>query len=101
MAKKAHIEKEKKKAKIVEMNREKRTALKQRATDLNSSEEARFEARMLLNKMPKNTISTRQRNRCAFTGRSRGYLRKFGVSRITFREMASNGLIPGITKASW
>ena len=101
MAKKALIEKEKKKAKIVEMNREKRTALKQRATDLNSSEEARFEARMLLNKMPKNTISTRQRNRCAFTGRSRGYLRKFGVSRITFREMASNGLIPGITKASW
>jgi small subunit ribosomal protein S14 len=101
MARKALIEKEKKKALIVERNREKRTALKQRATDVNSSEEARFEARMLLNKMSKNTCPNRLRNRCAFTGRSRGYLRKFGVSRITFREMASHGLIPGITKASW
>jgi small subunit ribosomal protein S14 len=54
-----------------------------------------------LTKLPKNASPTRVVNRCAFTGRRRGYLRKFGCSRLTFREAALNGLIPGITKASW
>jgi small subunit ribosomal protein S14 len=54
-----------------------------------------------LTKLPKNASPTRVVNRCAMTGRRRGYLRKFGCSRLTFREAALNGLIPGIVKASW
>jgi small subunit ribosomal protein S14 len=54
-----------------------------------------------LSRLPRNSNPNRQRNRCKITGRSRGYMRQFGISRITFREMASFGLIPGIRKASW
>jgi small subunit ribosomal protein S14 len=54
-----------------------------------------------LTKLPKNASPTRVVNRCSFSGRRRGYLRKFGCSRLTFREAALNGLIPGVTKASW
>jgi Ribosomal protein S14 len=54
-----------------------------------------------LSRLPRNSNPNRQRNRCKLTGRTRGYMRQFGVSRITFREMASFGLIPGIRKASW
>ncbi len=54
-----------------------------------------------LSRLPRNSNPNRQRNRCKLTGRSRGYMRQFGVSRITFREMASFGLIPGVKKASW
>jgi small subunit ribosomal protein S14 len=54
-----------------------------------------------LSKLPKNASPTRVVNRCAMSGRRRGFLRKFGVSRMTFREAALNGLIPGVTKASW
>lgn len=54
-----------------------------------------------LDKLPKNSSKVRLHNRCKLTGRPRGYMRKFGISRVTFREMASFGKIPGITKASW
>lgn len=54
-----------------------------------------------LQKLPKNSSKVRLHNRCKLTGRPRGYMRQFGVSRVTFREMASSGLIPGIKKASW
>ncbi len=54
-----------------------------------------------LSKLPRNSNPIRQRNRCKLTGRPRGYMRQFGISRITFREMASKGLIPGVKKASW
>ncbi len=54
-----------------------------------------------LSRLPRNSNPNRQRNRCKITGRARGYMRQFGVSRITFREMASYGLIPGVKKASW
>ncbi len=54
-----------------------------------------------LQKLPRNASPIRQRNRCMVTGRPRGYMRQFGISRITFREMASHGLIPGVKKASW
>jgi small subunit ribosomal protein S14 len=54
-----------------------------------------------LDKLPKNASPVRLHNRCKLTGRPRGYMRKFGISRVTFREMASNGLIPGVTKSSW
>ena len=55
----------------------------------------------LLDKLPKNSSKVRLRNRCALTGRPRGYIRMFGISRITFRDLASQGKIPGVTKASW
>jgi len=54
-----------------------------------------------LDKLPKNASPVRLHNRCKLTGRPRGYMRKFGISRVTFREMASEGMIPGVTKASW
>ena len=54
-----------------------------------------------LDKLPKNASPVRLHNRCKLTGRPRGYMRKFGISRVTFREMASSGLIPGVTKSSW
>ena len=54
-----------------------------------------------LDKLPKNSSAVRLHNRCSLTGRPKGYMRKFGLSRIQFREMASNGLIPGVKKASW
>lgn len=55
----------------------------------------------LLDKMPKNTSKVRLKNRCALTGRARGYVRMFGISRIKFRDLASEGKIPGVTKSSW
>jgi len=54
-----------------------------------------------LQKLPKNASPVRMHNRCKLTGRPRGYMRQFGISRVTFREMANNGLIPGVKKASW
>lgn len=56
---------------------------------------------VLLSRLPRNSNPIRLRNRCKLTGRPRGYIRQFGISRITFREMASKGLIPGVKKASW
>ncbi len=101
MARKALIEKEKRRERSAKLNYEKRQALKKIVKDLNVSDEDRFDAQMKLNKMSPNTSYTRLRNRCQFTGRSRGYLRKFQMSRLCFRERANNGLIPGIFKASW
>ena len=69
--------------------------------DAQLSEEERMDAQEKLNKIPKNSSRIRLRNRCNFTGRSRGYPRKFKISRLCFREMANAGLIPGVTKASW
>lgn len=54
-----------------------------------------------LDKLPKNSSKVRLHNRCKLTGRPKGYMRKFGISRVTFRELASDGKIPGVTKASW
>ena len=60
-----------------------------------------FEAAQKLQELPKNSNPIRMHNRCKLTGRPKGYIRQFGISRIQFREMASNGLIPGVKKASW
>jgi small subunit ribosomal protein S14 len=78
-----------KRGKLVERYAEKRAALKAAGDSVG------------LQKLPKNSSKIRLRNRCKLTGRPRGYIRQFGLSRITFREMASDGKIPGITKASW
>ena len=79
----------------------KRKALKEMILDQSISDEDRTIAVDKLNGMRKNGSPTRLRNRCQFTGRARGFLRKFKLSRLCFREMASAGLIPGIFKASW
>lgn len=80
---------------------DKRQALKQVIVDTTKSIEERLAAVDSLNKLPKNSSKTRLHNRCQFTGRARGCLRKFKMSRLCFREMANQGLIPGIVKASW
>lgn len=89
MAKTAWLERNKKKANAVKKYAALRAELKAKKDYAG------------LSKLPKNASPVRVVNRCAMSGRRRGYLRKFGVSRLTFREAALNGLIPGVTKASW
>lgn len=101
MAKKSSVEKQKRRERMVDQKWEKRQALKKKIYDMDLSEEERELARIQLNKMPRDSSPIRLRNRCALTGRPRGFLRKFKLSRLTFREMASIGLIPGVTKSSW
>jgi len=101
MAKKSSISKQKRREKLVALKWDKRQSLKQIILDMEKPIEERLAAVDALNKMPKNSSPVRLRNRCQFTGRCRGFLRKFKLSRLCFREMASQGLIPGIVKASW
>ena len=101
MATKSSMAKQRRREKLVQNKWEKRQQLKQVIVDLKKPIEERLAAVDALNKMPKNSSKTRLRNRCQFTGRSRGILRKFKMSRLCFREMANQGLIPGIVKASW
>ena len=89
MAKKSSVAKQKKRQQLVEKYAEERRRLRE-AGDWEG-----------LSKLPRNSNPTRLRNRCRVTGRSRGYMRRFGLSRITFREMALRGEIPGVTKSSW
>jgi small subunit ribosomal protein S14 len=89
MAKESMMAREVKRARLTKKYAAKRAALKA---------EGNYVA---LSRLPRNSNPNRMRNRCKITGRSRGYMRQFGISRITFREMASYGLIPGIKKASW
>lgn len=87
--------------KMVKRDAGKRAALKAIIRNKEIGGEERFKAVMKLAEMPRNGAKIRVRNRCNITGRSRGYHRKLGISRIMLREMASSGLIPGMTKASW
>ena len=89
MARKSVIARERKRQRLVNKYAEKRAELKAKGD---------YEA---LDKLPRNASPVRLHNRCKLTGRPKGYMRKFGVSRVTFRELASNGKIPGVTKASW
>jgi small subunit ribosomal protein S14 len=89
MAKESMKARERKRARMVEKYAEKRAALKE-AGDWDA-----------LQKLPKNSSKVRMHNRCLLTGRPRGYMRQFGISRVTFREMALEGKIPGVKKASW
>ena len=101
MAKKSSVEKQKKKERLVASKKDKRAELKKIIVDMTKSDEERMQAVYALNALPKNSSKIRLRNRCLRTGRCRGYLRKFKLSRLCFREMASSGKIPGIFKASW
>lgn len=101
MAKKSSVEKQKRRERTVKLKWEKREELRNKASDIHASEEERHDARIALNKLPRDANPIRLRNRCALTGRARGFMRKFKLSRLSFREMALMGLIPGVTKSSW
>ena len=101
MAKKAMIEREKKRQKLVEQYATKRAALKEIANDETKPMEERFKARLKLAKLPRNSSATRLHNRCQLTGRPHAYSRKLKVSRIALRELGAMGQIPGLVKSSW
>lgn len=101
MAKKSAIEKNKNRAELVARLAAKRARLKAISRDESQEPEERFSARLKLAEMPRNSSKTRLRNRCELTGRPRGFYRKFKLSRIALRELASHGQLPGVTKSSW
>ena len=101
MAKTSMVNREKKRTKLVRKYAAKRKALKAIIRDMSVDDEERREARIKLNKLPRDSSASRQRNRCALTGRTRGYYRKFGLGRSKLREAAMRGDVPGLIKASW
>lgn len=101
MAKKAMIEREKKRAKLVAKYAAKRAALKEIANDESKPMEERFKARLKLAKLPRNSAPVRMHNRCQLTGRPHAYYRKLKISRIALRELGSQGFLPGMVKSSW
>jgi small subunit ribosomal protein S14 len=101
MAKKSSIEKNNLRAKLAKQKAPTRARLKALARDRDAAPEDRFEAQLKLSELPRNSSATRVRNRCSLTGRPRGYYRKFRLSRIAVRDLASAGQIPGMLKSSW
>lgn len=101
MAKVALIQRELKRKKLVEKFAAKRAELKAVVNDAKRTDEERYEARLVLQQLPRNANPTRQRNRCELTGRPRGTFRQFGLARAKIRELAFAGNIPGVIKASW
>lgn len=101
MAKKSMIQRELKRTKLVARQAVKRSALKKIIRSIHSSDEERGVAQAKLNALPRDGSPSRQRSRCAITGRPRGVYSKFGLGRNKLREAAMNGEIPGLTKASW
>ncbi|MFQ5348362.1 MAG: 30S ribosomal protein S14 [Rhodothalassiaceae bacterium] len=101
MAKKSAIEKNRRRARLVKKYATRRARLKAISEDRSLPEEERFLARLKLAELPRNAAPSRLRNRCEVTGRPRGYYRKFKMSRIALRELASEGQLPGVVKSSW
>ena len=101
MAKKSSIHRNKKRERMVARFAGKRSELKKILSDPSTSEEDFYKAQAKLTKLPKNSSPVRLVKRCSLTGRPRAVLRKFGLSRISFRELALQGKIPGVIKASW
>ena len=101
MAKTSSIEKNNRRRRTVEHHAPKRRRLKEAANDRTKPAEERFAARLKLSEMPRNGSKVRIRNRCEITGRARAYYRKLKMCRNQLRELASQGRIPGMTKASW
>lgn len=101
MAKLSSVVKNKKREKLAKRYAPKAKLLKAKALDQKLTDEERDAARIALQKLPRNGSPVRIRNRCELTGRPRGVYRDFKLSRNKFRELANNGLIPGVTKASW
>ena len=101
MAKTGSIERNHKRQRMAKQYAARRAKLKAIALDENVPLEDRFDARLKLAQLPRNSSPTRVRNRCELTGRPRGFYRKLKLSRIALRELASSGQIPGMTKSSW
>ena len=101
MAKKSAVNRNEMVRRLVKTKAAKRNALKAIANDENLSLDERFEARLKLAAMPRNSSATRIRNRCEVTGRPRAFYRKLRMSRIALRELGSQGQIPGLVKSSW
>lgn len=100
MAKKSSIEKNERRKRCVLQYAELRAQLKA-AMSKATNEQDFYSAQRRLCELPRDSSPVRVRNRCSITGRCRAYIRKFGVSRLVFRELASNGKLPGVTKSSW
>ena len=101
MAKTSSIDKNRKRTALVKRMSAKRARLKALAEDKSLAPEDRFNARLKLAEMPRNSSATRIRNRCELSGRPRAYYRKFKLSRLALRDLASAGQIPGMVKSSW
>ena len=101
MAKTSMIERDKKRRRLAKKYEARRARLQAIARDESFPAEERFAARLKLAQIPRNASPTRIHNRCDLTGRPRGYYRKLRMSRIALRDLASNGLIPGMVKSSW
>ncbi|MEN3931016.1 30S ribosomal protein S14 [Microvirga sp. W0021] len=101
MAKKSSIEKNNHRKQLVKKYAGRRARLLAIANDEGKSMEERFEARLKLAELPRNSSPSRIRNRCEVSGRPRAYYRKLGMSRIALRELGSTGMIPGLVKSSW
>ncbi len=101
MAKTSSVFRNLKRVKMAEKFSARRLKLKEVVMDKDASPEDRFQATLKLAELPRNSAKVRVRNRCKVTGRSRSYYRKFGVSRVELRDMASFGEIPGLVKSSW
>ncbi len=101
MAKTSKIVRNAQRRELIDRHAAKRAQLRATIKNHTTSQDDREAAYAAIRKLPRDSSPTRLRNRCAMTGRPRAYLRQFGLSRITFRDMALNGLIPGVTKASW
>jgi len=101
MAKKSVVERNKKRERLAKKFASRRATLKALAKDQSLTLEERFEARLKLAEIPRNASPVRQRLRCALSGRPRGNYRKFKLSRIALRDLASTGQIPGMVKSSW
>jgi small subunit ribosomal protein S14 len=101
MAKTSKVVKNEVRKQLVAKHAEKRATLKATIVSMSASFEEKEAAAKALRKLPRDSSKVRIRNRCAMTGRPRAFLRQFGLSRVTFREMALQGLLPGVTKASW
>jgi small subunit ribosomal protein S14 len=101
MAKKSSVNKNERRTKMAKQMAPRRARLKALARDKDATAEERFEAQLKLAELPRNSSPTRIRNRCSLTGRPRAFYRKFRLSRIALRELASNGQIPGMVKSSW
>jgi len=101
MAKLSSVNKNERRKKLVAQYAAKYAALKAQAADKSLDDGDRLMARLKMAELPRNANPTRVRNRCATTGRPRGYYRKFGLCRIELRDLANKGMIPGVTKSSW
>jgi small subunit ribosomal protein S14 len=101
MAKKSMIAREKKRTKLVAKYAAKRAALKAVISDVNASDDEKWDAQVSLQKLPRDASPVRQRRRCQITGRPHGVYRKFGLGRNKLREAAMRGDVPGLVKASW